>query len=362
MKYDFAVVGGGPAGCIAAGRALEKGDVILFEEHKKQPVHCAGLISVSGFERLEIKKKHFVLNEVKGAKLFSPLGTIVEIRAKEAKAYVVDRSLFDGFLLNSAVSKGVSCESMRVLGIENSVLHTQGGEFKAEKTILATGTDYNLQKACKLDCPDEFLLGAQYEMDVECDRDLVELHFVVPDFFAWIVPLEDKARVGLCTKSNPKPFLDSFVSRLAKQNRVKGSRVQNESYGIIPLYNPKLRTQYGKINLVGDAAGHVKATTGGGVVMGGVAAEYACMEDYERLWRRNIGADLRLHLWIHRFVNRLSPQNLDRLFKITSESRNSLESGGDMDYAQKTVKALFKNPKFTLKFLLNTPSFLLDLL
>jgi hypothetical protein len=50
------------------------------------------------------------------------------------------------------------------------------------------------------------------------------------------------------------------------------------------------------------------------------------------------------------------------LFKITSENKSSLESSGDMDYAQKTVKALFKNPRFALKFLLNTPSFLLDLL
>lgn len=362
MKYDFAVVGGGPAGCIAAREAAKKGDVILFEEHEMQPVHCAGLVSSSGFKVLGIKRGDFVLNEIRGARLFSPLGTVVEVKTMDVKAYAVDRSLFDRRLLERALSNGVSYENSRVDEIEDSTLLTDKKKFVADKTILASGTNYGLQKKTKLNCPEEFLLGVQYEMDVDCERDMVELHFVVPDFFAWVIPLGDRARVGLCTKANPSQHLDSFIKRLERQRRLKSKKILNKSFGIIPLYNPKIRTQYKNINLVGDAAGHVKATTGGGVVMGGIAAQYASSANYERLWRQAIGSELRIHLKIHQFINKLSAKNIDRLFKITSESSSFLEKYGDMDYASKTVSGLLRSPWFMLKFLMNTPAFILDLI
>lgn len=360
MKYDFAVVGGGPAGCIAAREAVKHGDVILFEEHAVQPVHCAGLISASGFKALNIPKGDFVLNELRGARLFSPLGGIVEVTARKAKAYAVDRSLFDRHLLSVALSKGVVYENKRVGGISSGAVTAGGKRFSASRAILATGTNYNLQKKMRLNCPKEFLVGAQYEMHVDCQPDVVELHFVVPDFFAWVIPLGGRARVGLCTKGNPTPHLESFIRRLARQKRLKSACVLNRSYGIIPVYNPRLRTHYPNINIVGDAAGQVKATTGGGVVMGGLAAHHAWSNDYEILWRQAIASDLSLHLRIHRFVSRLSARNLERLFALTAESSRSLEKYGDMDYASKTLRGLFLNPTFTLKLLLHTPAFLLD--
>ncbi|MDD5112356.1 MAG: FAD-dependent oxidoreductase, partial [Candidatus Altiarchaeota archaeon] len=221
MNYDYAVVGGGPAGCIAAREAAGRGDVVLFEEHAVQPVHCAGLISRSGFSALGVRKGAFVLNEIRGAKLFSPLGTVAEVRSGDVKAYAVDRSLFDRHLLERALARGVSYENVMVDSVDGRLLSAGNKSFSARNIILATGTNYNLPKSMGLKCPTEFLYGAQYDMDVECDRDMVELHFVVPDFFAWVIPLEDRARVGLCAKTNPTPHLASFVRRLAGGNRLK---------------------------------------------------------------------------------------------------------------------------------------------
>ncbi|MDD5112331.1 MAG: hypothetical protein PHG85_07290, partial [Candidatus Altiarchaeota archaeon] len=223
------------------------------------------------------------------------------------------------------------------------------------------GTNYNLPKSMGLKCPTEFLYGAQYDMDVECDRDMVELHFVVPYFFAWVIPLEDRARVGLCAKTNPTPHLDSFVRRLAGEKRLKSRRIMDRSFGIIPVYNPLLKTQLGSVRLVGDAAGQVKATTGGGVVMGGIAARNAWAGDYEKRWRRDIGSELELHLRLYRLIHRLSARSMDRLFRITANSSGSLARHGDMDYASKTLSSLLRNPRFVAEFLLSTPSFILDL-
>lgn len=362
MKYDYAVVGGGPAGCFAALGAAARGDTILFEEHKKQPVHCAGLISSSGFKRLGVRPGHFVLNELKGARIYSPLGSVLEVRSKSVKAYAVDRSLFDGYLLDMTLSSGVSLENVRIESITNSCLTSGAKQFKAGRKIIATGVDYNLHRRLGINQPREFLVGAQYEMDVECDEDMVELHFTVPDFFAWVIPLKGRARVGLCTKGNPTPHLDSFIKHLKHEKRIRSSRILNKSYGIIPVFNPRMKTQYSDVSLVGDAAGQVKATSGGGVVMGCTAAKHAWSSDYERQWRKDIERELKLHLAAYRFINKLSPKNLDCFFRITSRSKSVLEEHGDMDYASKTALALARNPKFALRFLFNTPSFLMDFL
>lgn len=362
MKYDFTVVGGGPAGCIAAAKAAESGNTVLFEEHKRQPVHCAGLISSSGFSALGLKPGRFVLNEIRGARLYSPLGSVIEVGGRDVRAYVVDRSGFDGHLLELALDAGVDYENRRVSSIRGANLLAGGRRYGSRRVILATGTDYNLQRSARLNCPKDFLVGAQYEMRVECERDTVEMHFVVPGFFAWIIPMGDRARVGLCTRGNPTMHLHRFIQALDRQHRMQSKTIYDRAFGIIPFYDPHLKTQYTNVNLVGDAAGHVKATTGGGVVLGGVAAKYACLQDYEAQWRKSIGRELRLHLEVYRFVSRLSKKNMDRLFRTISDSSGFLETYGDMDYASKTLKGLLRNPAFAIKLLLHMPSFVFDAL
>jgi len=347
----ISIIGAGPAGCISALSGSKEHDITLYEEHKIQPVQCAGLISRSGLKRLGIKLEF--LNKVRGARVYSPSKKLIEIDARKDKAFVVDRQKFDKDLLNSAIDSGVEFVNERVNSLNN---------IDADRIVLATGTNYYLHRKLELEIPRDFLFGAQYELDVECDPDFVELHFNVPDFFSWIIPVEDYCRVGLCTGEKPTPWLDQFVKELNKDGRLRNSKILRKNYGIIPVYNPRIKTEYGKIITVGDAAGHVKATTGGGVVMGGLAARFSCKKDYEKLWRAEIGMELYLHLIIRRFLDGLSDRNLDRLFSMVNDCKDSLQEKGDMDLASKSISSLLKNPSFTLRLLLNSPRFLLDLL
>ncbi|NYZ78320.1 hypothetical protein H0N96_02885, partial [Candidatus Micrarchaeota archaeon] len=104
-------------------------------------------------------------------------------------------------------------------------------------------------------------------------------------------------------------------------------------------------TQDGRVLLVGDAAGQVKATTGGGVVFGGscarVAARCAAVFiregkelNYEREWRREFGKELRLHAAIARAKNSLGNSGLD--FALTAGRVLGvplfLKRFGDMDF------------------------------
>jgi len=360
MKYDVAVVGAGPVGSIAAQRASKGRDVVIFGGERV--VQCSGVLSTTGLQELNINTGDYVLNKVRGAKIISPSGVQAVIDGGGDKACVVDRLKFDDHLLDRAVDSGATYIPAVVDEIKDVLKTSDGREFAADKIIMATGTNYTLQKKLCLDCPDDFLIGAQYEMNVECDKDFVELHLTVPDFFAWVIPLDGYARVGLCAKQNPKKHLDNFVARLKNAGRIKSDKKLSEIYGIIPLYKPSIRTQYDRIVTVGDAAGHVKASTGGGIIFGGLAAELACSPTYERDWRGRIGAELSMHLMFHNLLKRLKPKNLDRLVRLVGSNHSGLVDGGDMDYAIKTFKNLSLNPKFALEFIINAPFMLPDLI
>ena len=349
----ISIVGAGPAGCMAAVSGAGEDEITLYNEHEIHPVQCAGLISRSGFGRLGIKEGSFIRNKVRGAVFYSPSGRKTEISAQETKAFVVDRREFDAHLLDKAMDLGVKVVNERV---------KDASALKSDLIILATGINYQLHRKMGLATPKRFITCAQYEMKVDCRSDLVELHFNVPGFFSWIIPVGDYARVGLGVVGNPTPYLNNFIKKLRRDNRIGGSRILGKSYGTIPVYDPGLKTKYEKIVLVGDAAGHVKATTGGGIVMGGLAAKYACLPDYENIWRSEIGRELRLHLMIRRFLNSLSDNSLDRLFSLIHEHRGSIEETGDMDIATETLYPLMKNPAFLAKFLLQSPRFLFDIL
>jgi geranylgeranyl reductase family protein len=350
----IAVVGAGPAGSIAAKCCAKENDVTIYEEHTTQPVQCAGLVSITGLGRLGIKPpKDAIKNTVSGARIISPSGSSFLIRAKTKKAYVLDRSSFDSYLLSEAEDAGA------VLSREHV---KQASSLDAEKIILATGTNYHLHQQLRFQKPKNFLVGAQYELPVDCDPDTVELHFNVPEFFSWIIPAGDRCRVGCCATKNPLPHLDAFIKKLSTEGRIKTPKIIDKSFGIIPIYDPRLPTDYGRIILVGDAAGQVKASTGGGVVMGGLAATQTPYPDYERRWRTTLGKELSLHLRIHNTLAKLSDKNKDRLLSLIAQNTSALETEGDMDLATKSVTALLSQPAFSLRLLAQLPYFLPDLL
>jgi len=359
--YDAVVVGNGPSGSVAACHGSAQYDVLIVGAGERR-VECAGLISRSGMRRIGVDRRDFVLNSVRGAKIYSPGGVEVVVDGGADTAYAIDRPAFDRHLLDKAVDCGARYADDWVKSINGQVTLRSGERIEANKIVLATGTDYTLQINSGIPRPREFLIGGQYEMEVECDKDYVELHFRVPDFFAWVIPLGDRARVGLCVKTNPRPYIDSFVKSLKAQGRLKSDKILAESFGIIPVHDPALRTQFSNIVTVGDAAGQVKASTGGGVIFGAIAAENALSPDYERIWRKQIGWDMRLHLLIHRSLNRLSDRGKDRLFSILKEHHRSLERGGDMDFAAQTIKSMLTDRDFMLSAGANLPWLIADMI
>ena len=164
--------------------------------------------------------------------------------------------------------------------------------------------------------------------------DELEVYFgrdIAPGLFGWLVPTsEGRARVGLLCRRHPGEYLRGLLALLAKKGKIS-SRDGKVSYGGVPLRTlPK--TYRERVIVVGDAAGHVKPTTAGGIYYGLLCAEKAVdtlheslelgnfqasmFAKYEKGWKKRLGGELRTGRWVRRVFERCSDERLDRGFRV----------------------------------------------
>lgn len=372
MNKDVVVVGAGPAGLITAREVAERGvDVVVLEEHEEigVPCHCAGLLSLRGLMEIGVPlSAGFVQNRIKGAHFHSPSGLSFTVERKEAVACVVDRSKFDKFLARQATRAGADIRlqsRVQQINRRNKRIMVSGlwGLINASVVVDAEGVGSRFVKELGLTPlgPECILPALQFELtDVEVDSAYAEIYVgekIAPGFFAWVIPLNgDSARAGLaCRKANPIKKLKSFVrNRFSKFSRVSVRSGRIVTCGPIP------RTFDNNFVVVGDAAGQVKPTTGGGVILGGVCASIAggvvaeavkrgaptssFLREYERLWKRRLGREFKITRLVREIANRLSDKTIDKIFKVVVEKNLQTEFSikGDIDFQAGLLSALAK--------------------
>jgi len=369
------VVGAGPSGLLSAREASKRGaEVLVLEEHPEVgiPCHCAGLLSLNGLERLKIPTDYsYVQNMVRGAIFYSPSGLSLKVERDRPVACVVDRSLFDKFLASQAEMAGAEIRlnskvydiSMDDLGVHVS---SKPDRFMAEILIDAEGISSRLVRAAGLEPLNSACLLPALQFDlggVSVNPEYVEVHLgrqVAPGFFAWLIPLSrDSVRVGLgCKGANPRLLLNRFIQRRFKDEEYEVLAVRS---GTIVTSGPIKRTFADRLLIVGDAAGQVKPTTGGGVILGGicgmtagnVAAEAVrlgrfnsdFLASYERNWRGMLGREFRYMLWARRMLNALSDRMIDKLFEFIKKEDlcRVISDLGDMDFQSGVISELIRH-------------------
>jgi digeranylgeranylglycerophospholipid reductase len=386
MDHDAIIIGAGPAGLFAAIEIARNGfDAHILEEHEHvgEPDHCAGLLSTSGLGRLGVSLPDDVIqNTVSGARIFSPSGHSIMIERGKREAQVVDRRRFDAWLagrateLGARITTNVRVKEFVRSGVQNHRIRTQAkdiSEMEAHAYVIAEGSRCRLSGSLGLPTIEKSTKypAFQYEVSgVDIDQDIVEMFYgrsIAPGFFAWIIPIgERRARIGLASRNKSKLRLNAVMQhhRIISE-RMKGARIERSLGGVVLVGMPISRMTYRNIVAVGDTAGIVKATTGGGVVLGGITARVAGrtiaealasgekrvkIQDYEKRCKSLVVDELRMMYYAQKALMSLSDKGLDSLVLEAAELDllGIIQSEGDMDLQGGVIKRLLADPRMFL--------------
>ncbi len=384
-NYDATIIGAGPIGSMVADVLSKKNyDVLLVEEHYEigKPVQCAGLITPRAFDLVDCRKH--VLNDVRGAQIFSPKGHTLLIDGGKEKAVVIDRASFDKEIVKSAIKNGAELSlGTRAVKAERKnekiklTLYLTGRKMEAASKILigADGIQSNVAKWFALPKPKKILSCFQAEMvNIDIDLNFVKIFVgneVAPQFFAWIIPTDEgKARVGLCTygaKGSPYFYFKRLFKNDISKQFLKEAQSINYTAGAIPIGRVS-RTYDDNIMIVGDAAAQVKATSGGGIYTGLVCAKHCgevaaislesndfsknLLSNYQKRCMKEIGKELKNDMRIHEVFAGLSDRQFEEIIDILDDEEllKIISEVGDMDYPSKVGWALLKKEPRLLKF------------
>jgi len=345
-KTDVAVVGGGPSGLLAAINAARHSDALVLEEHPifGQPAHCGGLVSLDAFEKLAIGGRgDIVLNEIRGFVFHSPSGSAQEVDAGRPCAQVIDRPLLEQHLAQMAEERGCRLTHARVRSLRQRVgavfVDTCSGEsVRASVAIDAEGIGRRLASGVGFDARiGELLPSAQVTVRCrEIDRSFAHVFLGgrYGGFMAYSIPLDGRiARIGCATRGSDPVR----VCEMVRRELYGPTEVVDVSRWAIWIGGGLKETKIGRILLVGDAAGHTKPTTGGGIVLGGMLAKmtgeaagrYAATLDEGELMAAGEGGHSICHsisrmLLIRRLMSTASDRTIDEGISFLGRRKDEL--------------------------------------
>lgn len=343
-RFDVIIIGAGIVGCYTARALAQLGyNVCVLEKNPESGYKssCTGIISKACLDLLPVVKSG-VQFEASSAKIFSPSGKFIRIERDDPQAYILDRPSLDRGMALQAAQSGASLR-FSTLALSTTVngqfaevhasYHNEPLVFQSSVIIIASGPGTTLTRDAGLGQLSEYAQGAQ--ADVDCN-DLREVEIytgvnLAPGFFSWLVPAgKSHTKAGLLSRGNPKPYITRFLNRLVKQGRISG-KSHDIKYGIIPL-KPLARTYGERILVVGDAAGQVKPTTGGGIYFGMLCADTAVktiheslssanlsarsLATYQRRWHKLIKQELAIDYWAHRLYSSLDDKQVEHIFGV----------------------------------------------
>ena len=341
------VVGGGPAGSLAALTLAARGVRALLLDRKRFPRDkpCGGGIRYGVYRRFpelaDYLRKTVAIHEIRRVRMESPAGVTVLAESAAPLYLTLRRTELDAALLARARQAGVEVvEGARVADIARSrdgvtVRTIDGHPFAAQVVIGADGVNSVVARQAGLS--DGFADDA-LAIDTMEETDLAELGVADPGTiyvaygwrgypgYGYVFPKRDCVDAGVgfllsffkrSLAGGPYEHHARFLEAAAARGVVRGrSRRENVKAYRLPLGGPLPRTYAERVLVCGDAGGFVNAYTGEGIyyamVTGRHAGETAAaaiaagdcsaavLARYETRWRREIGRELADSLRIQR--------------------------------------------------------------
>ncbi len=345
---DVHIIGAGPVGCFSAIYALKNNpnlNILISEEHKEigLPIKCSGLISKNAVDFLsnDINMKKCIKRKFTKAEVYLEKDKIV-LNSKQPM-YLIDRKLFDILCAEKAVQLGAKIE------LNTKIIN----KYKSKTIIGADGPLSNTAEYYKFPKIKKFIATQQAIVNLkDFDPNTIQIFLSqkhIPGFFGWVIP-HNKEQVelgaGIRLPNNGKTAIDY----LKKQLKIK--QKLNLTGGLIPHEIRKTtykKTNKNEIILVGDSAGQVKRTTGGGVYYGCLCAKTAgeninTLKNYEKNWKKKYEKDLKMLSFLRSLMNIQNDLTLKaglKSFKVLGIER-LIEKHGDPDSISSIIDSILK--------------------
>jgi len=347
--------------------------VALFEQNSEigKDVVCSGVVGKEAFSRYDLPKET-IIGRFKEADLNSPGGHCIQYSHPEEALVVVDRHTFDRNMADFAQNNGVKIwlrTTVSSLLVKEkyleALLKTEEGlqRVYAQVSVIATGVKYNLQTALGLGRPRKIIKGIQVEIKTN-DLERLKIYWgsrFSTGFFGWAIPLLDgRTRVGVMTEGNAVNGLKNTLSEVSDYSTTCSELSRAKRRGI--AFGTIRRSYSDRIIVIGEAAGQIKTTTGGGIYYGLLSAEIASetikkafrignfeaktLSEYEKKWKKTLGSEITFGEYFHKLYSKLSDKSLDALFDAAKKDGllSYIAKSGKFDWHKNAVRKIIRSP------------------
>lgn len=386
-KYDVLIIGGGPAGALAARTACEKGLSACLVEKRPAigaPVRCAEGIGKEGLAEFVDPDPCWISADMTGAGIVAPDGfemTLSSDMAGSKVGYILDRKVFDRELVWQAAEAGAdvfvktraSAPIMENGAVAGAKLEYCGkvSKVKADVVIAADGVESKFSRWCGIDTTvpvSEIMSSVQYVMtDIDINPHATIFYLgneVAPEGYLWVFPKGERAAnvgIGISGKKSgeghrAKDYLDRFVKRKFPHGKTIECIV-----GGVSVCRPLECTVADGLIIAGDAARVVDPLTGGGIYngmyTGRLAAEVAAdciskgnltkkaLMTYDKTWRAStMGKAIERNYHIKEYLIKQPDEKLNTI--IHSVSKMNLSEFTTLSLIKEIIRA---NPKLLVE-------------
>ena len=289
-NYDVIIVGGGPAGSMAAIEISKSGySACILEKDRDigMPVRCGEAIGYTGLNQFFKPKPSWIASEIKGAILVSPQNHQINVDFKKETGYILNRRIFDYDLSRIAVKNGAEVYTkayvkdviMQDQCVTGVVLDYLGEEKKIFSNIVIgadglesrvgrwAGIKTNVKMKDMESC-------VQYSVaNINVKQNTMIMYVgkkYAPGGYLWIFPKGDGfANIVICISGkysknkSAKAYIDEFLNK-----NYPDVSILTTVCGGVPCSKPISEPIGDGVLLVGDAAHQINPMTGGGIASG----------------------------------------------------------------------------------------------
>lgn len=306
--FDVIIIGAGPAGLRCAeilGNSNKT--VLLLEKNKNIGLKpCGGLMTSSGINYLrqsigEKKFNRFIANSIFGKK---------EIEIEDTPLYTINREKLGQYQLKKLKKfQNITIRTgLMVSKIDENYIVVNGQKIRFNSLVGADGSSSIVRRYLGIKI-NKLGIALHYKIPTKKYSN-IELFFntnLFGPYYAWILPNDNYVSIG--TGCDPKIFpLKKLINNFNKWLISKNIDISKAKYEARPLNYDYQGLEFGKVFLIGDAAGLIYSFTGEGI--------HSAMISGEEVGKKIINPDYKIS--IDEILKKKNNQDIITKFLIIS--------------------------------------------